>query len=101
MVLLALVGCGTLAEQKSQPPWMDPSLPIEERAEALANSVPLKDIASQMACGNYGCDASIPSLNVSGFNWSGETCHGLLLCGLCGNATGEQSCDLEVSLQLL
>ena len=76
-------------------PWLDPTLPIAARAAALAQAVPLEDIASQLACGNFGCDASIPSLNVSGFNWSGETCHGLLLCGLCGNATGQDSCDVE------
>jgi len=86
---------GLVASSVASTPWLDPSLSVRSRAEALAAATPLKDVPAQLACGNFGCDVPIPSLNVSGFDWSGEACHGLLLCGLCGNATGQESCDIQ------
>lgn len=65
------------AQNYSQAPWLNPSLPAQQRAEELVAHMTLREKASQMVN-----DArAIPSLHIPAYNWWSEALHGVAVNG--------------------
>jgi beta-glucosidase len=65
------------AAQSAQKPWLDTSLPPEQRAAALVQQMTLQEKASQLV--NQA--RPIPRLNVPGYDWWSESLHGVAVNG--------------------
>src|SRR5215470_10523096 len=64
----------------SAPPYLDPSLPIDQRVNDLVSRMTLEEKASQM----QDVAVAIPRLNIPAYNWWNEGLHGVARAG---NAT--------------
>ncbi len=71
---IALITCAAVAQDSSSLPYMNPSLPPEQRAADLVHRMTLHEKASQLVN-----DAqAIPRLNVPAYNWWSEALHGVI-----------------------
>jgi len=85
--LLVIFSASKLAAQStsssapsSAPPYLDPSLPIDQRVNDLVSRMTLEEKASQM----QDVAVAIPRLNIPAYNWWNEGLHGVARAG---NAT--------------
>jgi beta-glucosidase len=60
------------------PPYLDPSLPIDQRVNDLVSRMTLEEKASQM----QDVAPAIPRLNISAYNWWNEGLHGVARSGV-------------------
>src|SRR5262249_59357272 len=72
--LLVLFSASKVAAQSSSstPPYLDPSLPIDQRVNDLVSRMTLEEKASQM----QDIALAIPRLNIPAYNWWNEALHG-------------------------
>jgi beta-glucosidase len=75
VAVIAMVGIG--AAQQSKPPYLDPSLPPEQRAADLVHSMTLPEKASQLV----NQSRAIPRLNIPAYDWWSESLHGVAVDG--------------------
>ena len=68
------------SSSSSTPPYLDPSLPIDQRVNDLVSRMTLEEKASQM----QDIAPAIPRLNIPAYNWWNEALHGVARAG---NAT--------------
>ncbi len=77
----ALLCCGIIfsaaAQDAKKDPWLDTSLPPEQRAADLVHQMTLEEKASQLV--NQA--RAIPRLNVPGYDWWSESLHGVAVNG--------------------
>ncbi len=74
----ALLGTFCMANaQSAQKPWLDPSLPAEQRAAALVQQMTLQEKATQLV--NQA--RAIPRLNIPAYDWWSESLHGVAVNG--------------------
>src|SRR5215831_11931302 len=59
------------------PPYLDPSLPVEERVNDLVSRMTLEEKASQM----QDVARAIPRLGIPAYNWWNEGLHGVARSG--------------------
>src|SRR5215471_15577827 len=85
--LLVVFSASKLAAQSSSssmpspaPPYLDPSLPLDQRVNDLVSRLTLEEKISQM----QDVAAAIPRLNIPAYNWWNEGLHGVARAG---NAT--------------
>ena len=62
------------AASSSQPAYLNPSLPIDQRVNDLVSRMTIEEKASQMV----NTSAAIPRLQVPAYNWWSEALHGIL-----------------------
>ena len=62
------------AASSSQPAYLNPSLPIDQRVNDLVSRMTMEEKASQMV----NTSAAIPRLQVPAYNWWSEALHGIL-----------------------
>ena len=74
---LVLALLPALAQDTSKPPYMDPTLPPEQRAADLVHRMTLPEKASQLV--NQA--RAIPRLNVPAYDWWSEALHGVMVDG--------------------
>jgi beta-glucosidase len=67
-------------QASSKPPYLDPSLPIDQRVNDLVSRLTLDEKVSQM----QDVAAAIPRLGIPAYNWWNEALHGVARAG---NAT--------------
>jgi beta-glucosidase len=60
------------------PPYLDPSLPIDQRVNDLVSRMTLEEKASQM----QDVASAIPRLNIPAYNWWNEGLHGVARSGI-------------------
>jgi beta-glucosidase len=82
--IAALIFCSALSAQAPRPaspsgnsekmPWLDTSLPLDQRVDALVGQMTLEEKASQVV----HLSAAIPRLQVPAYNWWTEALHGVL-----------------------
>src|SRR5215510_704368 len=65
------------ADQGSQPPYKNPSLPIEKRVDDLVSRMTLEEKVSQMMNGAAG----IERLGIPEYDWWNEALHGVARAG--------------------
>src|SRR5271170_6054576 len=76
--LAALMGTACFAvAQSAQKPWLDTSLPAEQRAAALVHQMTLEEKATQLV--NQA--RAIPRLDVPAYDWWSESLHGVAVNG--------------------
>jgi beta-glucosidase len=77
LAIAALACCGwsTVAQQKT--PYLDPSLPPEQRAADLVHRMTLEEKASQLV--NQA--RAVPRLNIPSYDWWSEALHGVVASG--------------------
>jgi beta-glucosidase len=77
LAVVALLCCGwsTLAQQKA--PYLDPSLPAEQRAADLVHRMTLEEKASQL----INQARAVPRLNIPAYDWWSEALHGVVASG--------------------
>ena len=76
MVAAGLVCCGVVvagAQGAQKPAYLDPGLPVEQRAADLVGRMTLEEKASQLV--NQA--RAIPRLNVPAYDWWSESLHGV------------------------
>src|SRR6476659_4125934 len=71
------IGCVAMAQDTSNPPYMNPSLSPEERAADLVHRMTLEEKASQLV----NQSRAIPRLGVSAYDWWSEALHGVAVEG--------------------
>jgi beta-glucosidase len=76
LFLLFLTGVGSVA-QTAQPPYLDPSQPIQVRVDDLVSRMTLEEKASQLV--NQA--RAIPRLQVPAYDWWSEALHGVANAG--------------------
>jgi beta-glucosidase len=76
VVAVVGIGCGASA-QEAKPAYLDPSLPVEQRAEDLVRRMTLEEKASQLV--NQA--RAIPRLKVPAYDWWSEALHGVAVDG--------------------
>jgi beta-glucosidase len=79
----AMLFCGSIlqsavAQEPAKLPYMNPSLPPEQRAIDLVHRMTLAEKASQM----YNNSAAVPRLNVPAYQWWSEALHGVINQGV-------------------
>ena len=80
-LFLCLIGIApaTFAQTApSTPPYLDPSLPIDQRVNDLVSRLTLEEKISQM----QDVAAAIPRLNIPAYNWWNEGLHGVARSGI-------------------
>src|SRR5579871_4662634 len=65
------------AAQSAQKPWLDTSLPPEQRAAALVHQMTLEEKATQLVNQARG----IPRLDIPAYDWWSESLHGVAVNG--------------------
>ena len=65
------------AKQPSKPPYLDPSLPIDQRVSDLASRLTLDEKVSQI----QDVAVAIPRLGIPAYNWWNEALHGVARAG--------------------
>jgi beta-glucosidase len=73
LVLFAASSGRLLAQQAERPPYLNPSLPIEQRVDDLASRMTTDEKASQFS----STSAAIPRLQIPAYNWWSEALHGV------------------------
>jgi beta-glucosidase len=86
-LLLILLGASHLAGQSAsnvsssprtpRPPYLDPSLPVDQRVDDLVSRMTLEEKASQM----QDFARAIPRLGIPAYNWWNEGLHGVARAG--------------------
>ncbi|HEY1264584.1 MAG TPA: glycoside hydrolase family 3 C-terminal domain-containing protein [Terriglobales bacterium] len=76
--VLMLIGCLCSAQEASNPPYKDPSLPMEQRVNDLVSRMTLEEKVSQIG----HTAAAIPRLGVPEYNWWNEGLHGVARAGV-------------------
>lgn len=74
---LVLLSLAPLSAQTREP-WLNPSLPIRERVNALISRMTLKEKVSQM----LNTTPAIPRLHIPAYNWWSEALHGIARSGV-------------------
>ncbi|MGH9405362.1 MAG: glycoside hydrolase family 3 C-terminal domain-containing protein [Terriglobia bacterium] len=74
---IALTACAATAQDVAKLPYMNPSLPPEERAADLVHRMTLEEKCSQLV--NQA--RAIPRLGVPAYNWWSEALHGVMVNG--------------------
>ena len=74
---LALIASVAAAQEAAKLPYMDPSLPPQQRAADLVHRMTLEEKASQLV--NQA--RAIPRLNVPAYDWWSEALHGVAVDG--------------------
>ncbi len=78
VLAFSLLGAEHAAAQSAKPlPYLDPSLPVEQRAADLVSRMTLKEKVSEM----MNSSAAIPRLGVPEYNWWNEGLHGVARAG--------------------
>ena len=77
IVVLAIVASIATAQSAEKQPYLDPSLPPQERAADLVHRMTLEEKASQLV--NQA--RAIPRLNVPAYDWWSESLHGVAVNG--------------------
>ena len=80
VITAGMLGCAVLgiaAAQDAQPPYLNPSLPAEQRAADLVHRMTLEEKASQLV--NQA--RAIPRLKVPAYDWWSESLHGVMVDG--------------------
>jgi len=81
MVVAGFLGCSlvsaALAQDSQKPPYLDTSLPAEQRAADLVHRMTLEEKASQLV--NQA--RAIPRLNIPAYDWWSEALHGVAVNG--------------------
>ena len=88
ILFLVLVSASSLAAQSAsnaaraaeppRPPYLDPSLPVEQRVEDLVSRMTREEKASQM----QDVARAIPRLGIPAYNWWNEGLHGVARSGM-------------------
>src|SRR5689334_16960002 len=68
----------TASNAAPRPPYLDPSLPIDQRVNDLVSRMTLEEKASQM----QDVASAIPRLGVPAYNWWNEGLHGVARAGV-------------------
>ena len=79
-LLLSLPALAQTPAPTSKPPYLDPSLPIDQRVSDLVSRLTLDEKAAQM----QDVAVAIPRLGIPAYNWWNEALHGVARAG---NAT--------------
>jgi beta-glucosidase len=79
---LILLGASRLAAQSAspalpRPPYLDPSLPVDQRVDDLVSRMTLEEKASQM----QDIARAVPRLGIPAYNWWNEGLHGVARAG--------------------
>lgn len=76
----ALLSAASLsaADNPSQPPYLDPALPVEQRVDDLISRMTLEEKASQLV----NQSRAIPRLQVPAYDWWSEALHGVANAGV-------------------
>lgn len=74
---LLLVAVNTIYAQQSVAPYLNPSVPIDQRVDDLISRMTLEEKASQMV----DAAAELPQLNVPKYGWWSEALHGVARAG--------------------
>ena len=78
LLSFSVVGLNSAAAQSARPlPYLDPSLPAEQRAADLVGRMTLEEKVSEM----MNSSAAIPRLGVPAYNWWNEGLHGVARAG--------------------
>jgi beta-glucosidase len=72
--LFSLAGVALLGQQAGKPPYLDPNLPPERRAEDLVSRMTLEEKVLQM----QNRAPAIPRLGIPAYNWWNEALHGVM-----------------------
>ena len=88
ILFLVIVSASSLAAQSAsnaaraaeppRPPYLDPSLPVEQRVEDLVSRMTREEKASQM----QDVARAIPRLGIPAYNWWNEGLHGVARSGM-------------------
>ena len=68
-----LIGCIAGAQEAERLPYLDPSLPAEQRAADLVHRMTVEEKVTQLT----NQSRAIPRLNVPAYNWWSESLHGV------------------------
>jgi beta-glucosidase len=74
---LLILSANTVCAQKSVAPYLNPSLPIDQRVDDLISRMTLEEKASQMV----DAAAELPKLNIPKYGWWSEALHGVARAG--------------------
>lgn len=77
-LLVALFVATTVVAQNAEPPYKNPKLTPEQRADDLLSRLTLEEKASLM----LDVSAAIPRLDIAGYQWWNESLHGCARAGL-------------------
>jgi len=69
-IITLICSCVWTAQARQKPPYLNPSLPPEQRAADLVHRMTLEEKASQLV--NQA--RAIPRLNVAAYDWWSEGC---------------------------
>jgi len=75
--LLSLIVIPLASFAQSTPPYLDPSLPLDQRVNDLVSRMTLEEKVSQM----QDIAPAIPRLNIPAYNWWNEALHGVARAG--------------------
>jgi beta-glucosidase len=76
-LFLLLAFLPILSRAQSSPPYLDPSLPIDQRVNDLVSRLTLEEKISQM----QDVAPAVPRLNIPAYNWWNEGLHGVARSG--------------------
>src|SRR6478609_2251501 len=77
IIAVIFIGCVAMAQDTSNPPYLNPKLSPEERAADLIHRMTLEEKASQLV--NQA--RAIPRLKVPAYDWWSEALHGVVADG--------------------
>jgi beta-glucosidase len=77
-IVLTLLIFGTPAETQQQPPYLNPSLPIDRRVDDLVSRMTLEEKVSQM----MNVAPAITRLGIPEYDWWNEALHGVANSGV-------------------
>ncbi len=75
--LMAQSSSNASSAQSTRPPYLDPSLPLDQRVDDLVSRMTLEEKASQI----QDVARAIPRLNIPAYNWWNEGLHGVARAG--------------------
>jgi beta-glucosidase len=75
---LMSISRSTATTQEPKPPYLDPSLPVEKRADDLVARMTLEEKVSQM----MNVAPAIPRLGIPDYDWWNEALHGVAASGI-------------------
>jgi len=75
---LSFLFFSTLTPAQSNPPYLDPSLPVEKRVDDLVSRLTLEEKVCQM----QDIAPAIPRLQIPAYNWWNEALHGVARAGV-------------------
>jgi beta-glucosidase-like glycosyl hydrolase len=72
-IALSLLIIGSTAAQQQRPPYLDTSLPLDQRVDDLVSRMTLEEKVSQM----MNAAPAIPRLGITEYDWWNEALHGV------------------------